>query len=1403
MTALRTYPNTVQSVSKPATLLMLLPESQAGWCEQFAQEGYNVVHVFYPAEHTSKAFEAAQTQILSLGADWALISYGLLPKDASSLVSRSALSMADLKACIHFCPASESPKGFLVHDEAKQYIPTTFHLAASQEALHASLLPFTDARNLGYAVPTRAHLPIHVYAYPLVQPEPPFPFLVLPYVLLTQSGMKALDGSSGYHARSATDTSYSRTLQLLKRTLGPHFDLEKLWDQHTYFEFADRDATKTMATMVPSPYVNHVAAMTGGVGFHDLSRFYKVTPPDTELISVSRTVGSDKVVEEMIFKCTHTTEIQYFLPGVAPTGKPIEIALVAVVAFRGDKLFFEHIYWDQASLLVQVRHTPLAVLLSDETGQIGLLDPSNLPVAGIEVARKVMDPFGQPSNTLLAKWKESEGKSARQPELKRGARAAKGNLAFARNIDCCCSVLASLLPAVFHRKHAHLTGAEAVCPFPANPLDCAPKRPPINICPLSARTMVILMPEYNDSKSPADGPAHDPFDQPTGSVARDPFDSYGAAPEYERFTPPAGDAYGAHDASGSTLAYAEADAGKHYASESAEEPQGYGAPPARGDLEYAEPEEFPGAVEEKTGLAGMFAGGGRYPLQQRIEDKKRGIGRQRYPVVVWTLTVAMVAVFIYELVVQQKAQGTPVSFHPVVNPMLGPSEAALIELGARFPPCMKSVVGVPTSTEFACPSDTANPPDILCSLETICAFGGFHGDTPNQWFRFITPIFLHAGFVHILLNMLAQLTASAQIEKEMGSGGFLLTYFAAGVFGNVLGANFALVGAPSLGASGAIFGTVAVTWVDLFAHWKYQYRPVRKLIFMSAELIIGIAMGYIPYVDNFAHLGGFLMGLLVGTTFYPVISTTRRHKGVMWAFRLAALPAAVVLFVVLIRNFYTADPPAALPDILLHAAARAWTRCASTNSPPVPYVSPSPRPAACSPPASRARRSMPATTVIPSHPDHLVPADFAPHPDPARASPADTPHPWDPHIRLTPIAPAPTPAIRPTPGVPRAHTPAQLTHNLRALAAAHAPLPALLAHHAHHQHAALRSRASFALLAALALRHGATRVAHGVLREMGRAVGADARAWALWVRAMVRQGRWDAAWGAVHAILGDGGWEEPGMPLDVWLEFLAPPPRLLQPVSVAPTDHDPDDPTHREPRKDTHHQTPDHTATPRRLALLAGTPPALAPGRRLPPRAVHLVVHALLRAHDAPRARALTHAALPALPPRAALALVHLHIALGHTSGSALGRHQKAAREADQLLSLAGIKPTAETLFLLLAPLKHTTRAGTHARRAADAFAARWGPGVESARVRRRIAAFAVKEGNVKLAEAELGKEAAARWRAGTYAVQEDVLGGAWGDVERGVYPHKGLERKRWLTVERGVERRKEKAKARREEGSH
>ncbi|KAI0307885.1 hypothetical protein B0F90DRAFT_1930886 [Multifurca ochricompacta] len=332
-----------------------------------------------------------------------------------------------------------------------------------------------------------------------------------------------------------------------------------------------------------------------------------------------------------------------------------------------------------------------------------------------------------------------------------------------------------------------------------------------------------------------------------------------------------------------------------------------------------EPDELTGfslarvsPINDQRPLLARWLDPGKYPLQQQIEDKRRSIGRQKYPVVVWTLTIIMVAVFIYELAVNAKAQGSPVSFHPVVNPMLGPSGSALIRVGARFPPCMKSVPAVPVTLQLPCLNDTANPPNRLCTIEEICGHGGFHGEEPNQWWRFITPIFLHAGFIHIALNMLAQVTAAAEIEREMGSGGFFILYFAAGIFGNVLGGNFSLVGVPSVGASGAIFGTLAVTWVDLFAHWKILDRPARRLFWMIFELIIGIGIGYIPCKLNYlAHIGGFVMGLLVGTTFYPVVSTSKRHKLIMWGFRFAAIPLAIILYVVLIRNFYTSDPYAA------------------------------------------------------------------------------------------------------------------------------------------------------------------------------------------------------------------------------------------------------------------------------------------------------------------------------------------------------------------------------------------------------------------------------------------------------------------------------------------------------------
>ena len=100
--------------------------------------------------------------------------------------------------------------------------------------------------------------------------------------------------------------AHSRSIALFRGVLGPHYNLSALWDMHTYYEFGQRDVEATMKTMVAEPYVNHVPTMTGGVGYKDLSRFYKhhfvnSNPADTKLIPISRTVGADRVVDEMLF----------------------------------------------------------------------------------------------------------------------------------------------------------------------------------------------------------------------------------------------------------------------------------------------------------------------------------------------------------------------------------------------------------------------------------------------------------------------------------------------------------------------------------------------------------------------------------------------------------------------------------------------------------------------------------------------------------------------------------------------------------------------------------------------------------------------------------------------------------------------------------------------------------------------------------------------------------------------------------------------------------------------------------------------------------------------------------------------------------------------------------------------
>jgi carboxymethylenebutenolidase len=167
--------------------------------------------------------------------------------------------------------------------------------------------------------------------------------------------------------------------------------LRDLWEEHVRYEFVTRNTEDTLTTMVENAYVNHIPVLTGGMGRDELREFYSKRfipqmPPGTEMIPISRTIGNDQVVDEMVFKFTHTIGMDWMLPGIAPTGKRVEVPLVAIVRFREGKLAHEHIYWDQASVLVQ----------------LGLLDAGTLPVVGIETARKALNP-SLPSNALIGR----------------------------------------------------------------------------------------------------------------------------------------------------------------------------------------------------------------------------------------------------------------------------------------------------------------------------------------------------------------------------------------------------------------------------------------------------------------------------------------------------------------------------------------------------------------------------------------------------------------------------------------------------------------------------------------------------------------------------------------------------------------------------------------------------------------------------------------------------------------------------------------------------------------------------------------------------------------------------------------------------------------------------------------
>src|ERR1700753_3725131 len=223
--------------------------------------------------------------------------------------------------------------------------------------------------------------------------------------------------------------------------------------------------------------------------------------------------------------------------------------------------------------------------------------------------------------------------------------------------------------------------------------------------------------------------------------------------------------------------------------------------------------------------------------------------------------------------------------HPQFNPMIGPSTYVQINMGARFVPCMRTTPGVQDQLDppvWPCPNTTtgdASAPCNHCSLAELFCFSNFNYYNPNQWFRFIIPMFLHAGLIHIAFNLLLQLTMGREMEKAIGSIRFAIVYFSSGIFGFVLGGNFAATAIASTGASGCLFGILGLVLLDLIYGWNERRHPIKDLMWIIVDIVISFILGLLPGLDNFSHIGGFLMGLAGGICLLHLPNVLRQRIG--------------------------------------------------------------------------------------------------------------------------------------------------------------------------------------------------------------------------------------------------------------------------------------------------------------------------------------------------------------------------------------------------------------------------------------------------------------------------------------------------------------------------------------------
>jgi membrane associated rhomboid family serine protease len=303
-------------------------------------------------------------------------------------------------------------------------------------------------------------------------------------------------------------------------------------------------------------------------------------------------------------------------------------------------------------------------------------------------------------------------------------------------------------------------------------------------------------------------------------------------------------------------------------------------------------------------------------VRKQLEELK-----QHKPFFMYTVTILQIISMIAAIIINYSYVGHPFdSFSN--NIMLGPNAGVLIHMGARFVPCMKqmdnarakiyNVTICPLGIEGSIINtggyvNKATGKEItgnLCNLSDLCGMGGIkEGEKPNQWIRFIAPIFLHAGIIHIFINLIFQIRTGIQMEKDFGTWRMMIIYMASGIFGFAFGADISY-NKPSVGCSGALYGLLACLLLDLIQNWKLIVNPWNELVKMVIIIIISLGVGLLKFIDNFAHVGGFITGIFAGLIFMPTIIFGKWDLRRKRFLKVISVPILIGMFVWVFNSFY-------------------------------------------------------------------------------------------------------------------------------------------------------------------------------------------------------------------------------------------------------------------------------------------------------------------------------------------------------------------------------------------------------------------------------------------------------------------------------------------------------------------